>query len=104
MLTNENADAELVDAVRGMTTELAGLRTDTQELRAYGKRNRSLIRMVAASVIFDVLLSVGLGYAVYRAQEASSRPEAAASATDVTCRSNNEARAVPTDLWDYIHT
>jgi hypothetical protein len=103
-MTNVNADAELVDAVRGMTVELAGLRTDTQELRSYGTRNRRLIRIVAVSLIFDVLLSLGLGFAVHHAQEASDRAGRAASATVVTCRSSNEARAVQTDLWDYIFT
>jgi hypothetical protein len=103
-MTNVNADSELVDAVRGMTVELAGLRADTQELRAYGTRNRRLIRVMAASLVFDVLLSLGLAFAVHRAQEASDRASRAASATVVTCRSSNEARAVQTDLWDYILT
>lgn len=100
-MTNANAD-ELVDAVRGMTDELAGLREDTQKLRSYGQRNRHLIKVVAVSVVFDVVLSAGLGFAVWRAQVASDRAAAAASATVVTCRSGNEARALQTQLWNFI--
>jgi hypothetical protein len=100
-MTNVN-DAELLGAVRVMTGELSGLRDDTRQLRTYGARNRHLIKLTAASVVFDVVLSLGLGFAVHRAQEASDRATRAASATVVTCRSSNEARAVQTDLWNYI--
>lgn len=101
-------DALLI-AVTDMTGEIAGLRCDTRdlqtetaELRRYGKRNRHLIRLVAASVALDILLSAGLAYAIHRADQAANTARRAASAQVVTCRSSNAARTVQTDLWNFI--
>ena len=102
MTTIHSDDSELAAAVRDMTSELSGLRRDAQELRDYSQRNRRLIKITAVSLVIDVLMSLGLAYAVYRSQEASDRAEAAASATVVTCRSSNEARALQTNLWNFI--
>jgi hypothetical protein len=102
-MTNPNPDdALLAAAVTTMTAELVGLRADTDALRGYGRRNRHLIKLVAASVVADVALSFGLAYAVYKADDASRAASRAASAQVVTCRSSNAARAVQTDLWNFI--
>ncbi|MDQ1497701.1 MAG: hypothetical protein QOI86_1041 [Actinomycetota bacterium] len=102
-MTNPNPDdTHLVDAVTTMTAELVGLRADTDALRGYGRRNRHLIKLMAVSVVVDVALSFGLAYAVYKADDASGAASRAASAQVVTCRSSNAARAVQTDLWNFI--
>jgi hypothetical protein len=100
--TSSPDDAELVGAVHAMTSELAGLRADTDELRGYGRRNRHLIKLVAVSVAVDVLLSVGLAYAVHRADQAATEAKRSSSSQVVTCRSSNVARAGQTDLWTFI--
>lgn len=110
-MTTSPDPPSLLVAVTDMTGELAGLRCDTRdlqtetaELRRYGKRNRHLIRLVAVSVALDIALSCGLVYAIHRADQASSAARRAASAQVVTCRSSNAARAVQTDLWNFILT
>jgi hypothetical protein len=88
---------ELVFAINQMTEEVSGLRSETKHLSKLGAKNRMLIKVLGASVVFDVLLSLGLVYAVDRVNKANSAQLA-------TCRAGNVARAVQSDLWNFVLT
>lgn len=88
--------SELLTAIADMTGEAQALRKEVIELKSYGKKSRRLIRIVAVSVVFDILVSVGLFFGYRRTQELSSQ---ASSAVVATCLSGNESRRIQTDLW-----
>ncbi len=90
-------------------TKLVELSAHIVNLTAYGRRNRRLIRLLAVSLVLDVVLSLGLGWVAFNAKEASDSARrattaAALVATDAhaTCLTSNEARAVQHDLWKYV--
>lgn len=87
--------SEVVRAIDDLRQEMVGT-------KRYGRRNRQLIRWIVASLVFDILLSLGLAVAVTRANAATRRAERAASAQVVACRAGNEARALQTELWNTI--
>lgn len=96
------AAERLVESMETLTSEM-------RTLRSYGKRNRILIRLLGASVAFDLLLSIGLGYIGVTAHTASVRAtKAAVAARDNAdnqrgiCVSTNEERGVQVDLWHFV--
>lgn len=95
-------DSELILAVGSLIESTDSLRGEVHDLKAYGRRNRRLIRIVTLSVIFDVLLSFGLGYATWRASRASDQAARASSALTVNCLAGNESRKIQTDLWNTV--
>jgi len=85
------------------------------ELGQASKRQRLLIRILAVSVAFDIVLSLGLGVAFLRARQADNRSRTAAAAVALqvtannaqaraTCLASNATRALATQGWDYLLT
>lgn len=96
----------LAEKVDGLNTSLSdpetGLIKKVDDLAAYGKRNRHLIRLLVASVIFDVVLSVSTGVVAWVAISANSTASQNHRATVVTCQVANTARTQNQQLWDFI--
>lgn len=107
-MVDSDKPAAVVAAER-MVESIETLTTEMRTLRSHGKRNRLLIRLLGASVAFDLVLSLGLGYIGVTAHTASVRAtKAAVAARDnadnqrATCLSSNEARRVQVDLWHFV--
>lgn len=108
-MVDPDTTMEAVEAADRMTAAMTTLSTRVEGLSDYGKRSRHLIRLLWASVIFDLVLSIALGFIGITARTASERATAATAASKVTannqhqtCLSGNEARALTVQLWDYV--
>lgn len=62
-----------------------------------GKRNRRMIRWLALSIVVDVILTFGLGWATIRLNQVTA-------SAHTRCESGNVFRANNTQLWEHILT
>lgn len=85
------------------------------ELGRYGQRNRRLLRALALSFAFDLLLTGGLAYNQQKTHDASRAAARAAAAAQAlassnranqvaTCVSSNQVRANDIALWTHVLT
>lgn len=102
-------DRALLDRSDAILARLVTLNTNIEDLTKYGRKNRKFIRWLAASLIFDVVLSLGLGTVALNARSASDHARQATSAAHVnaqnahtTCVSGNESRKLNRELWQYV--
>lgn len=109
-MDDQNRAAAIAAADR-LTNSVSDLGTEMKELRNYGRRNRLLIRALVASMVFDAVLSIGLGWIGVTAHNASNKAVAATAASKVnannqrqSCLNGNDSRAVQLELWTYIFT
>ena len=97
-MTNDNA--ELITALKEMSTEAKTLRTEVREVKQAGQRNRLMIWLTIASVILDVLLSVALGWNIHQTNETANKTDAVAvAAKSEVCTAFNERNGVQLELW-----
>lgn len=94
----------LIERVSGLSYQIASL-------QAAIRRNRNVVRFLTVSLVFDIVLSLGLAYATHRALTATDEAKAAtdkasaaiaanAEAIRVGCLSANETRAQDLAMWN----
>jgi len=98
----EAAAAALAREIAGLKDELFGLRMSIAGYVARGKQTRRMVRALAASVVFDVLLSAGLAYGIHRAETAAAEAGRASSTQVVNCKAGNESRKIQSELWGTV--
>lgn len=98
-----------IDAAAALANSVSAFGEDIRALKQTGKTNRQLIKALAVSIAFDIMLSVGFGWVAFRADDASHKAADATSATAqaaqrarTTCESANVARKANLDLWLYV--
>ena len=89
------AAASLQHAVEGLTTQIA-------EVAADARHSRTLIRFMIPTLIFDVVMSLLLGYVTWRTVDASHQLQTVKAAAAETCVAGNKTRAEVISLWDQI--
>lgn len=67
-----------------------------QLIKAENRRNRSLVRMLAISIVFDVLLTIAIGIIGFNNYSTGTQLRAE---TAQRCISENATRAADTKLW-----
>lgn len=83
------------------------------QINQYGKKNRRLIHALGWSIVVDLLLSIGLAFAINQSHDATENAtRAAASAAEAsannattiknTCLASNETRKSNIQLWNYL--
>lgn len=99
----------LTVAVADMAGALEDQREDVRILADYGKRNRNFIKLLTATVIFDLLMSCTIGTIGYKAftaanqaRHASSLAERNRAAAVTQCLSGNDFRAADKARWEYV--
>jgi hypothetical protein len=97
-----NEERELVVALAEMTEEAAAIAIEVRDLKAFGLRNRSLIRWVGASMVLCLAVAVGLIWAVIEVRSTAATAKRAASTTRQVCETANERNVVQRRLWDGI--
>lgn len=107
MITNE----EVFEKIESFEQSSKGLIESIAELLRDGKRNRFFIRLLALSLVFDIGLSLGLGFVAYKARDASQKAARATtqvalakSLTKLNCDSANDTRAAARHVWAFILT
>jgi hypothetical protein len=78
-----------------MTDEATAIATEVRELRAYGHRNRSLIKWVGACIALCLVVAAGLIWAVVEVRRVGST-------TRQVCEAANERNVVQRRLWDGV--
>jgi hypothetical protein len=68
------------------------------------KQHTRIIRYLRICVAVIIVLLIGLGWAVWKAQSAASAAKDASSQVRVTCIASNEARASQRQLWTFVLT
>lgn len=103
------AATALTQGMESLCEEVKTLREETAAIRKHGKRSRTMIVIVALSVLLDFILSVGLAWAVYRAEKASDEAHAAAVKAEANaisqyedCVLTNGIRARQVELWTIV--
>jgi hypothetical protein len=66
------------------------------------KTNRRLIKWVAASVLFDIGLSIAFGILALSAHGAANRANSAATQAKQNCIAANQSKAIEKSLWDFV--
>jgi len=101
------------DKLSARAEELSGsvvqLNRSVQELTAYGRRNRTLIRRMTAGLIGLVLLLAAVAVLAWVSIDASDQAKEATSLAarnqqnaKVSCLVGNESRAAQIRLWTYV--
>lgn len=72
------------------------------ELYERANRNRMMIRLLAISIVLDVVLSVVTGFATIYAIHASNVANSATKAAGIACTSRNDFKALDLARWQYI--
>lgn len=85
--------SKLQATMRDLAAQMIELAKEMKSLSQYGRRNRRLIRLLTVSVVFDLVLSVGLGVAFWRTQQNSDR-------TDQILEARKEGRAATCSAFD----
>lgn len=102
-------DGQVADLVRE-AERLAGaiekLNADLADaVVALGKivqRDRRRVRILAASVILDIVLSIAVGFFAVTAVSAKDQAEQNRTNSRIACLAGNDARAGQIQLWDYV--
>lgn len=76
--------------------------SDVQAIIRYGHRTRLLLRWLAVSLAFDLVLSLGLGYVAIRAQQLAEQANSIQDRARAGCLSGNEFRKTQLQIWHYI--
>ncbi len=66
------------------------------------KSRRRQIKLLALTVAFDVLLTIGFGYITLKTHDIATKADSNSAAIVRSCESTNESRANNKKLWDYI--
>lgn len=82
--------------------DAAGLPVEIKALARHITRTRRMVRLLAISVVVDVVLSVVVGVVAFKAEQATNDANQARRAVVASCVSGNAARAVQRDLWGFI--
>jgi hypothetical protein len=98
------AAQQLTSALDAMSGRLEAVSARQDEQILYGRRNRSLIRWLVASLILDVILTAGFVFGAIKINEANDRTDQIHNQQVATCVSSNDARLLTTQLWEYIFT
>lgn len=72
------------------------------ELFTYSRQNRTLIRVLAISLILDVLLSIATAVGVAYAVHASNLANSANRSVQRACQARNEYKVLDLQRWQYI--
>jgi hypothetical protein len=91
-----------LEAAQKLGESMESLRGEISALRQYGRRNRTLIWGLCASLLLDILLSVAVYFVAIQASEATSQAAINRQNAVSTCEAGNQARAVSTQLWTYV--
>lgn len=88
----EGAAIRIDEAVRTIQEPVRQLYTTAEQ-------HRRTIRVLTVSLVFDILLSLGLGAGLYRANVASLQAKQAQKAA---CESGNEFKRLDLQRWNFI--
>jgi hypothetical protein len=88
-------ERELVVALAEMTDEATAIATEVRDLKAFGLRNRSLIKWVGACIVLCLVLAAGLIWAMVEVRRVGST-------TRQVCAAANERNVVQRHLWDGV--
>lgn len=94
--------ADVVAAANRLDASMTELKAEIRDLHVYGRRNRHLIWGLAASLVFDLLLSVALFLTFILAGNAQDAAERNRQTQVASCESSNAARQVSANLWTYV--
>ena len=98
MIDDDNA--ELVAALKEMSSEAKTIRQEVQAVKVAGRMNRRMILLTIASVVLDVLISFALGWNIHKTNVTSDKTDAVAvTAKAEVCTAFNERNAVQQELW-----
>lgn len=75
---------------------------EIEALIKVSRRSQRMLRWLAVSLVFDVLLSIALGIVAIRAQQAADLANSAQSHAYQACLSANEGRIGQVNLWTYL--
>lgn len=92
----------LTGALETLSDRLEAVTETQAEQVAYGRRNRRLIWLTIVSLVFSVLLTVGLTVTAVRLNDTNDKADRNRERQISTCVSTNEARANNKRLWDYL--
>lgn len=103
---NDPSPEVVLAAVQGLSKYVNTLSNNVGSLASTTTTNRRYIRMLAISLVFDICLSFGLGFATYKANEASHKANRAADALALvqksSCIAGNTTRGIDLNLWDFV--
>jgi hypothetical protein len=104
-----NSEEASTMAILMLRDELTGLRGDIAKYGLAEKRARRNLRILAVSVAFDILLSVGLYVGYRKADDASraatvaaAKATAASSTTKIACQARNASNEIQAKLWNTV--
>ncbi len=75
---------------------------DIEALVRASRRNLILLRILAASVALDLVLSVVVGGLAWEAHLAAAQTTSIEARAKAACLSGNESRAAQVQLWHYV--
>lgn len=93
--------SDVLDRSEALAREIEGLTTIRALARAQ-RRQRRLNLLLAASIAFDVGLSIMLGSVAWQARDLAQQASSIQARAYATCLSGNEARAGQMQLWHYV--
>lgn len=101
-----NVDAEALKVATVLTETVKTLSDQIGVLAQKTSTNRRLIKLLALSVVFDILLSIGLGFIGFKAYTAGTEAKAATVVAHVSavasCQAGNEFRRDDRSRWQRI--
>ena len=71
-------------------------------LEKAAKKQQRTNKLLALSIVFDIILSFGLTYGWHQNHQLASRAESNKSALIRSCETSNEARAKNREIWNYV--
>ena len=99
-------DPTVTEAVASLGQVVGDLRHEIGMLDTYGHQNRKLIRMMAVSVVLDILLSIGLAYGLNEGRRTADQAKTVAITLAQTqyngCMFGNQSRADEKGVWDRL--
>ena len=106
MTIDDGQVGDLVREADRLAAAIEKLNADLAEaVVALGKivqRDRRRVRILIASVIFDLVLSVAVGFFAVTAVSAKGQSEENRNTSRIACQAGNDARAGQIQLWDYV--
>lgn len=91
----------LADQTQAFNDKLDRVEQAETVTRNKGDSTRNMVWIVIGSLIFDLALSLGLGYTAWQASTAAGN---AKTAIVTNCKAGNQARADQIKLWNFIFT